>query len=249
MRPAEILIVDANEHMRRVLRTRLAAENYLVDEAGTAAGGLLLASRTFFDVILLDLNLPDGNGIDIIRKAKTAKPEGAIIALSDRCSESEKIEALDSGADDFIGKPIAMGELLARVRVALRRSAETAGRTPLSTYRTGEIEVNLNYRTVLIAGRKMHLTRIEYNLLEVLVRHADQIVSHRHLLKEVWDEEKELQTHYLRIYMLQLRRKLEPDPGRPCYLLTEPGVGYRLVTRHFPEAWKSRELPLVQSAN
>jgi two-component system, OmpR family, KDP operon response regulator KdpE len=238
MLAAEILIVNANEQMRRVLRTRLAAENYSVREAATAAGAALLVAQEFFDVILLDLNLPDGNALKVIRKAKNANPGGAIIVLSKHISASDKINALDAGADDVIGKPITMEEVLARLRATLRRSSEISGRIPISIYRTGEIEVNLRKRSVLVAGREVHLTRIEFELLQVLIHHADQIVSRNHLLKEVWDGES--QTHYLRIYMLQLRRKLELDPSRPRYLLTEPGVGYRLVTWNFPDAWRHK---------
>src|SRR5262249_28398767 len=143
---------------------------------------------------------------------------------------------------DFINKPVAMGELLARLRAALRRSAQASGRTPISIYRTGEIEVNLNTQRVEISGHEVHLTPSEFRLLEVLIRYADRIVPHERLLAEVWGPDHAAQIHYLRIYMLQLRRKLEADPYRPRYLLTQTGVGYRLATQHVPEEWKTRDV-------
>jgi len=235
MNTAQILIIEDDKRIRRVLRTTLAVEGYAVEEASTVQAGVLLATQSFFDVIILDLFLPDGNGIEVIRKVRKAKRNAPILVLS-ACSDVEdRIAALDAGADDFIKKPVAMGELLARVRVALRRC------TPISIYRTGEIEVNLNRRRVDIAGKEVRLTRIEFKLLEILIRRADEIVTHGTLLREVWGPGHGSETHYLRIYMLQLRRKLEADPARPRHLLTEPGVGYRLATQHFPEAWKEKQ--------
>jgi two-component system, OmpR family, KDP operon response regulator KdpE len=236
----EILVIEDDDRMRSVLRTALVAERYSVQEASTVAGAVLLATQRFFDVILLDLGLPDGNGIQVIHKVRETKLGVPIIVLSASRNERDKIKALDAGADDFINKPVGMGELRARVRVALRRGARAAGRAPLSIYRTGEIEVDLNKRHVEIAGNEIHLTRIEYKLLEVLIGHADQIVSHGLLLNEVWGPDHGAEIHYLRLYILQLRRKLEADPSHPRYLLTESGVGYRLATQHFPEAWKQK---------
>src|SRR5215813_9380676 len=208
MNASEILVIEDDERTRRVLRTTFVSEQYRVQEASTVAGGALLATQQRFDVILLDLQLPDGNGVDVIRKVRESKRSTPIIVLSACSSERDKIAALDSGADDFLNKPIAMGELLARVRVALRRSE---GRAAPSIYRTGEIEVNLNKQRIDIAGKEVHLTRIEYKLLEVLIEHADQIVSHQRLLNEVWGPDYGAQTGYLRLYMLHLRRKLEQD--------------------------------------
>jgi two-component system, OmpR family, KDP operon response regulator KdpE len=238
MKSPEVLIIEDDEQLRRVLRTALAAECLAVQEASTVTAGVLLATQRFFDAIILDLDLSDGHGIDVIKKVRQAKQSLPIIVLSLCSNESDKIAALDVGADDFLNKPVAIGELLARLRAALRRS-QAVGRTPLSIYRTGEVEVDLNNRRIDIAGTEVHLTRIEYKLLEVLIRHADQIVTHGRLLRDVWGTDHAAQIHYLRIYMLQLRRKLEADPSRPRYLLTEPGLGYRLATRHFPEAWKT----------
>lgn len=237
MNAPAILLIEDDEQIRRLLRTSLTAEGYRVTETPTAAGGVLLATRGLFDLILLDLGLPDGNGIQVIRRVRSENQTVPIIVLSAWSNELDKIAALDSGADDFLNKPAAMGELLARVRVALRRTAQSVGRTAFSIYRTGEIEVNLNNRRIEIAGAEVHLTRTEFRLLEILIRHADQIVTHRRLL-EVWGPDSSAQMHSLRIYMLQLRRKLEADPSNPRYLLTESGVGYRLVTQHFPKAWK-----------
>jgi two-component system, OmpR family, KDP operon response regulator KdpE len=238
MNAREILIIEDDERIRRILQTILTAEGYRVGEASTLAGGALLAIQRFFDLIILDLELPDGNGIDIIRKTRQSKRAVPIIVLSACSNESDKIAALDAGADDFIIKPIAMGELLARVRSALRRSAENGGRTSLSIYRTGEIEVDLNKQSVHIAGNEVRLTRIEFKLLEILIGNADSIVTYRRLLSEVWGPNHKEEIHYLRTYMLQLRRKLEADPCRPRYLLTQTGVGYRLATQHYPQSWK-----------
>jgi two-component system KDP operon response regulator KdpE len=188
------------------------------------------------DVILLDLGLPDKDGIEVIRFVRKAELKLPIIVLTVRSDERDKIAALDAGADDYVNKPFAVGELLARLRAALRRSG-AFGETWLPVFRTGEIEVNLRKRRVAIGGSEVHLTRIEYKLLEVLIRHADQVVTHGQLLNEVWGPNHEDQIHYLRVFMLQLRRKLEHDPTRPRYLRTEAGVGYRLATEHFPDAW------------
>ena len=192
-----------------------------------------MASEHPPDAILLDLGLPDADGIEVVRSVRAANRNFPIIVLSVRSNERDKITALDAGADDFVNKPFAVGELLARLRVAFRHSAQAAGLAPLSIFRTGDIEVDLKKRRILIAGAEVHLTRIEYKLFEILIRHSDQVVTHGQLLKEVWGPHHEEQIHYLRVYMLQLRRKLEADPTRPRYLRTEPGVGYRLATEYF----------------
>jgi len=238
MKAPEILIIEDDEQLRRVLRIAVAAQHFTVIEASTAAAGVLLATQRFSDAIVLDLGLPDGHGLEVIRKVRQAKHGVPIIVLSVSSTESDKIAALDAGADDFLNKPVAIGELLARLRACIRRSVQSAGRTPLSIYRTGEIEVNLSDRRIEIAGTEVHLTRIEYNLLEILIRHADQIVTHGRLMHQLWGPGRTAKIHYLRVYMLQLRKKLEADPCHPRYLLTEPGVGYRLATRHFPKAWR-----------
>jgi two-component system KDP operon response regulator KdpE len=238
MKPADILVIEDDEQIRRILQTTLTAERYGVQEASTVAGGTLLATQRYYDAIILDLRLPDGNGMEVIRKVRQSKKATPIIVLSSCFDESEKIAALDTGADDLVGKPIALGELLARLRVILRRSAEARGRMAVAIYRTGAIEVDLNRRRVEIAGNEIRLTPIEYKLLELLIRHADQIVTYARLLKEVWGTgAQQAQLSSLRIYMRQLRRKLEVDPAQPRYLLTHPALGYRIKTQHVPESW------------
>ena len=239
MMTPEILIIEHDEETRHVLRTAFA-EHYDVREASSVAAGVLLATQRLFDLIVLDPGLPDGNEILVIRKVREAKPNIPIIVYSAHFNERERIAALDAGADDFIRKPVSTGELLARVRVALRRLSNTSGHTSQAIYRTGEIEVNLNNRRIHVAGVEVHLTRRKYKLLEVLIRHADRIVTRECLLNDVWGPGRAGQVHYLRTYLHQLRRKLETDAYHPRYLLTEPGVGYRLATQHFPEAWKDK---------
>jgi two-component system KDP operon response regulator KdpE len=238
MNAPQILVIEQDEETRLALQSTLAREHYRVSEASTASAGVLLATRQFFDAIVLDPGFPDGSGIDVIRRVRQARQDVPVIVCSTATDEPDRITALDAGADDFIAKPIAMGELLARVRAALRRTAQASGRTTQSIYRTGEIQVNLNTRQVDIAGRPVHLTDIEFKLLEVLIRYADRIVPHKCLLSEVWGPDHAEQAQYLRTYMLQLRRKLETNPEHPRYLLTERGAGYRLVTQHSPEAWR-----------
>jgi two-component system KDP operon response regulator KdpE len=235
----EVLVIEDDLQIRRFLRTALAAEHYRLREASTAGEGIALATERPPHVILLDLGLPDSDGIEVIRSVRQNHRDLPIIVLSVRSNERDKITALDAGADDFVNKPFAVGELLARLRAALRRMAHTEGQPSPTVFRTGEIEVDLGKRRVVINGAEVHLTRIEYKLLEILIRHADQVVTHGQLLKEVWGPHHEDQIHYLRVFMLQLRRKLEADPARPRYLRTEPGVGYRLATEHYPETWKA----------
>jgi len=237
MDTSEILVIEDDEEIRRLLRTTLSAQHYIVREASTVAGGTLLATQQMCDLILLDLGLPDGDGIKVIQKVREKQHTVPILVLSVRSDDRDKILALDAGADDFINKPVSMGVLLARLRAALRRSIQTAGRTTQSIFRTGEIQVDLNKRRVSVADAEVRLTRTEFKLLETLIRHADQVVTHDRLLNDVWGSGYDNELHYVRLYILQLRRKLEANPSRPRYLLTEPGVGYRLVTQYFPDAW------------
>jgi len=225
----EILLIEDDLEIRRFLRTTLGAEHYRLREAATATDGLKQLSLREPDVILLDLGLPDTDGLEVIRKIRQSNQTLPIIILSVRAIEPDKIMALDAGADDFVNKPFAVGELLARLRVVLRRAA-VASDLSGSMFRLGEIEIDFDRRLVLRAGHEVHLTRIEYKLLRVLIHHADRVLTHDQLLNEVWGANQSDQIHYLRVYMLQLRRKLEADPARPRYLLTEPGVGYRLRT-------------------
>jgi two-component system, OmpR family, KDP operon response regulator KdpE len=224
----DILIIEDDREILRFLRMTLSAEHYQLREATNGAEGLRLAGAQRPDVILLDLGLPDFDGIDVIRQVRKWNRNLPIIILSVRSDEHDKITALDAGADDYVNKPFAVGELLARLRAALRRAGVVA--EPASVFRAGEIEVDLDKRRLLVAGSEVHLTRIEFKLLQILIRHADRVVTHTQLLSEVWGPNHEDQIHYLRVYMLQLRRKLETDPTRPRHLRTESGIGYRLTT-------------------
>jgi len=226
----EILIIEDDIEIRRFLRTTLVAEQYRLREAATVREGMASVRDRQPEAILLDLALPDGDGVDVIRQVRRWTRTLPIIVLSVRSEERDKIVALDAGADDFVNKPFAVGELLARLRVALRRATTVPDESSEGVFRTGEIEVDLKKRRILVGEAEVHLTRIEYKLLQVLIRHADQVVTHGQLLKEVWGPNHEEQIHYLRVYMLQLRRKLEADPARPRYLRTEAGIGYRLVS-------------------
>jgi len=222
-----VLVVDDEPQLRRFLRATLPAHGYKLVEAETGAAALREAASRTPDVILLDLGLPDMDGVEVTRRLRewTATP---IIVLSARDQERDKIEALDAGADDYLTKPFATGELLARVRVALRHAAVgPAGSLP-PVFELGDLKIDLGAHRIFVAEREVHLTRTEYRLLALLVKHAGRMVTHRQLLKEVWGPGSVEHTHYLRVYMAQLRRKLETDPTRPRYLLTETGVGYRL---------------------
>jgi two-component system KDP operon response regulator KdpE len=224
--PVVVLIEDEPE-IRRFLRATLTGQGYRLFEATTAAAGLVEAGSRQPDVVIVDLGLPDLDGLEVIRRLRewSAVP---IIVLSARGQERDKVGALDAGADDYVAKPFGAGELLARIRVALRHGAGVShdGDAP---FVVGELGVDLVHRRVHVGGADVHLTPIEYKLLATLVRHAGQVVTHQQLLREVWGPHAD-QGHYVRVYMGHLRHKLEAEPARPRYLLTEPGVGYRLVT-------------------
>jgi two-component system KDP operon response regulator KdpE len=223
----EILLIEDDDQIRRFLRPTLAAENYRLHEAVTAAEGVAQAAARQPDLVLLDLGLPDRDGLTVIGeiRAWSAMP---ILVISARGQERDKIAALDAGADDYIAKPFATGELLARIRAALRRSARVGAQVS-TVFRAGPIEVNFEKRLVTVNGVETHLTPIEFKLLQTVVRYAGRVVTQRQLLNEVWGPNHVEQSQYLRVYMGQLRRKLEADPARPQYLRTEPGVGYRFV--------------------
>jgi two-component system, OmpR family, KDP operon response regulator KdpE len=226
----EILIVEDDPQIRRFLRATLTAEQYRYHEALCAAEGMAQATARQPDLILLDLGLPDQDGLQVIRQVRQSS-QTPIIVLSARGQEKDKIEALDLGADDFVSKPFAVGELLARIRAALRRSATIADEAGGTVFRTGNIAVDLDKRVVSIGAEEVHLTPIEFRLLQVLIKHAGKVITQRQLLVEVWGPQHSEEAQYLRVYMAQLRRKLEADPARPHFLLTEPGVGYRLLER------------------
>ncbi|WP_437612331.1 response regulator [Sorangium sp. So ce834] len=224
-----VLLIEDEPQMRRFLRAMLAARGYRLVEAETGGEGIAQATTRNPDLVLLDLGLPDIDGLEVTRRLRewSAVP---IIVLSARGQEQDKIDALDGGADDYLTKPFSAGELLARLRVALRHAAHAArgAQAESAGFKVQDVEVDLARRVVLRAGEEVHLTPIEYKLLTTLIRHAGKVLTHRQLLGEVWGPAYAGQTHYLRVYMAQLRHKLERDPARPQILITEPGVGYRL---------------------
>jgi two-component system KDP operon response regulator KdpE len=223
-----ILIVEDEPQIRRLLRTTLVAEGYRVVEAENGERGALEAATHKPDLVMVDLGLPDIDGVEVVRRIR-AWSGMPILILSARSAETDKIAALDAGADDYVTKPFGVGELTARVRVALRHAARSAQSGGANVLKFGTIEVDLEKRLVRAGDDDVHLTPIEFRLLACLAQHAGMVLTHRHLLREVWGPSHVDQSHYLRIYMKQLRHKLEPDPARPRYLITETGVGYRLM--------------------
>jgi two-component system KDP operon response regulator KdpE len=219
-----VLVVDDEQPIRRFLRVTLTSQAYTVIEATSGQEALSSAATQKPDIVILDLGLPDIDGVEVTRLLRqwTQVP---IIILSVRGSENDKIAALDAGADDYLTKPFGVGELLARLRAALRRTAQTANE-PVFT--SGNLKVDLARRLVTVSGREVQLTPTEYGLLRVLVTHAGKVLTHRHLLHEVWGAEYREEFHMLHVNISNLRRKIEPDPARPQFIITEPGVGYRL---------------------
>jgi two-component system KDP operon response regulator KdpE len=219
-----VLVVDDEPAIRRFLRVSLSAHGYIIFEANDGQSALAAVSADRPDLVILDLGLPDLDGIQVTRLLRewTRIP---IIILSVRGQEADKIAALDAGADDYVTKPFGAGELLARIRVALRRAVQSSAQ-PIFT--CDDLSVDLTRRLVTMAGREVQLTPTEYDLLRVLVTNAGKVLTHRHLLHELWGPGYEQETHMLRVNISNLRRKLEPDPTRPRYIRTEPGVGYRL---------------------
>lgn len=228
---ATLLLIEDEAEIRRFLRSALEVEGYRVAESATGRRGAIDAGTHKPDLAIVDLGLPDVDGIDVIRRIRewSAMP---VIVLSARAAERAKIEALDAGANDYVTKPFAIGELLARVRAALRHAVRTA--SGAAELRVGSVTVDLERRTAHRASVAVHLTPIEFRLLAALARQLGMVVTHRQLLREVWGPSHEGDTHYLRVYMKQLRDKLEDDPVVPRHLLTETGVGYRLVVDDEP---------------
>lgn len=226
-RPTAIVIEDEPQ-IRRFVRGALEAEGWQVHEAASLREGLAAAGTRQPELLVLDLGLPDGDGVTLIRDVRgwSAVP---IIVLSARADEADKVAALDAGADDYLTKPFGTGELLARVRANLRRSRGAGSEETESVFRFGEIEVDRAARVVRRANVEVHLTPTEYRLLSVLVANAGRVLTQRQLLREVWGPSHSEQSHYLRIYMGHLRQKLEADPAQPRHLLTETAVGYRLM--------------------
>lgn len=224
---ARILAVDDEKQIRRMLKAALEGYGYDIAEAASGHDGLSRAAIFHPDLIILDLGLPDIDGIEVIKRLRewTQTP---IIILSVREHEDDKIKALDAGADDYVTKPFSMGELLARIRVALRHTAKTDDE-PVLTF--GELVLDIARRNVKLRGEEVKLTPTEYEILKYLALQADRVITHRQLLRAIWGPNYQEQTHYLRIYIGQLRHKIETDPSQPAYIITEPGVGYRLMTK------------------
>jgi two-component system KDP operon response regulator KdpE len=222
-----LLLIEDESQMRRFLRITLQSQGYRLIEATTAKEGLLQAASRNPDVVLLDLGLPDLDGLEVTRRLRewTQTP---IIIISAREQEQDKVKALDAGADDYLTKPFSAGELLARIRVSLRHALrQRAGRNE-PVFLLNNLRVDLAQRQVFLDEREIHLTPIEYKLLTMLIRHAGKVITHRQLLTEVWGPAHADEVQYLRVYMTQLRHKLEADPARPRFLMNEPGIGYRL---------------------
>jgi two-component system KDP operon response regulator KdpE len=221
-----VLVVDDEIQIRRFLRTGFELNGFVVHEAGTGTDAIRAATLRPIDIVIVDLGLPDMDGTEVVDRIRSWSTV-PIIVLSVRSSEAQKVDALERGADDYVVKPFGMAELLARVRVALRRQSRAASGEPI--VKAGPLTIDLAARAVLLNGTRLTLTPKEYRLLQVLAQHAGNVVTHQHLLKEVWGSIHVHDTHYLRIFVRKLRQKIEPQPDSPKILITELGVGYRLA--------------------
>ena len=224
---ARVLVVDDDPAILRTVQTNLRAHGFRVDVAQTGAAALESCARGHPDVILLDLELPDMLGFDVIRDIRS-RASTPIIVLSVRGAERDKVAALDLGADDYLTKPFGVAELLARLRVALRHAARPA-RGAEAVFRTGDLSVDLEQRRVVAGSQEVHLTPTEYDLLKAFITHPNKVLTDRMLLQQVWGPEYGSEAHYLHVYVARLRKKIEADPQHPRYIATEPGVGYRLL--------------------
>lgn len=224
---ARVLIIDDENQIRKMLKVALSAHSYEIEDAATGQEGLNKVALFHPDLIILDMGLPDLDGLTVLKKLRewTRIP---IIVLSVREMENDKILALDLGADDYVTKPFSMGELLARMRVALRHATKTE-EEPVLSY--GGLTVDLAHRQVTVEGNEVKLTPTEYDILKNLVIHAGKVLTHRQLLKMIWGVDYQQEAHYLRVYIGQIRRKIEKDPARPQYIITESGVGYRFIIK------------------
>ena len=229
-----ILIIDDEQEIQRALRTRLSGAEYLVEGARTGSEGMDMVAHWHPDVVILDLSLPDMDGLEVCRKLRewTQVP---IVVLSVRMSDADKVALLDAGADDYLTKPFSSSELVARMRVALRHAAHAAAGGPaastggtLSSFQLGDLVLDIQRHRVSRAGQDIHLTPTEYEVLKYLATYAGKVITHRTLLQAVWGPQYETEDHYLHVFIRTLRRKIEPNPSRPQYLVTEPGVGYLL---------------------
>lgn len=220
-----ILVIDDELQIRKLLRVSLSAHGYQIEEAATAGDGITMTTMTKPDMIILDLGLPDMDGKEVIKKIREWS-QVPIIILTARDQEQEKIEALDAGADDYVTKPFGVGELMARMRVSLRRAAQSEDEPVITC---GDLSIDLALRRVSVEGREVKLTPTEYDIMKVLAQHAGKVMTHKQLLKAVWGTAFNEDTHYIRVYIGQLRRKIEANPTQPRYIITESGVGYRLM--------------------
>jgi two-component system, OmpR family, KDP operon response regulator KdpE len=220
-----VLVVDDEPAIRRLLRNTLSVQDYRVIEAATGGEALEAAQRDKLDLVILDLGLPDVDGMEIIRRLR-AESQVPIVVLSSRGDEKGKVTALDLGADDYVTKPFGVDELMARIRAALRHRLQEQGSAPV--FRSGDLSVDLVHRRVGLGSRDVHLSPKEYDILRQFVMHAGKVLTHRHLLREVWGGEDSADVQALRVFIRQLRQKLEADPEQPRHIVTEPGVGYRL---------------------
>lgn len=235
-----VLIVDDEVQIRRFLRTGFELNGFVVHESGTGAEAIRAAAMRPIDIVIVDLGLPDMDGAEVVTRLRSWSTV-PIIVLSVRSAETQKVQLLEMGADDYVVKPFGIAELLARVRVALRRQSRAASGEPSVTI--GPLTIDLASRTVTLNGQRLTLTPKEYRLLQVLAQHAGNVVTHQHLLKEVWGSVHVQDTHYLRIFVRKLRQKIEPTPDSPKILVTELGVGYRLA--HAAEAENGAAAPVT----
>lgn len=230
-RPHRLLVIEDEAPIRRLLRAIATPHGWEVVEAASGREGLALARAALPELVILDLGLPDGDGLDLIPLLRAERPV-PVIVLSSRDREEDKVAALDLGADDYVTKPFGAGELMARVRVARRGMIQQLGGRPV--LRVGDLEVDLVNRHVQRGGRRLHLSPTEFELLRLLATHAGKVVTHRQILREVWGPAKEAEVQYLRVYVRQLRQKIEDDPNAPRFVLTEPGIGYRFAEPDAP---------------
>ena len=227
--PPRVLLIEDELALRKFLAASLASAGYRLDEASGGRSGLAHAMQQPPDLVILDLGLPDMDGQEVLRALREWL-RAPIIILSARDQEQQKVAALDYGADDYLTKPFSTRELLARIRVALRHAARPPGAAAATSVECGDIRIDLSARKVTVRGDEVHLTPLEFKLLAALARFPGKVLTHRQLLNEVWGPHQVQETHYLRVFMAHLRRKLELDPARPRYLLTEQGIGYRLAS-------------------
>jgi two-component system KDP operon response regulator KdpE len=232
-RPTHILVVDDEEQIRRALKSILSTRGYQLEMAATGGEALLKAIDTPPDLVVLDLALPDRSGIEVCRELRTWMT-APILILSVRANEADKIEALDEGADDYLTKPFSAGELLARIRALLRRAAALTSPPPVVT--TGDLEIDIARRRVTLRGQQVALTPTEFDILAYLARNADLVVTQKMILQQVWGPEWAEDAQTLRVHVSNLRKKIEPRPGGPRYIITEPGVGFRLSVPDDPPA-------------